>query len=79
MSRNKDRPFACQVVSETVRIRLTTRRVGGFSGTDEPFVQCDQEDCQYVDQNELPCQLRSDMFNDEVDPGEALDDDDDFT
>lgn len=67
MAQNKSRPFDCDVVNEVVRIRLTTRRVGGFSGEDRPFMQCDQLECQYVDENKPPCPLNLKMFPDEID------------
>jgi hypothetical protein len=63
----KKRPFDCEVVQETVSIRLRNRRVGGFRGTDEPFVQCDQRDCQYVEENAPPCPLTLALFADELD------------
>ena len=59
--------FDCSVVSETVSIRLRNRRVGGFNGDELPFVQCDQADCQYVDENKAPCPLSLDLFADELD------------
>ena len=58
--------FECSVVSETVSIRLGKRRVGGFNGHELPFVQCDQSECQYVDENEPPCPLSLELFSDEL-------------
>lgn len=66
MAANKARNFECQVVHETVSIRLTTRRVGGFDGEELPFVQCDQLECQYVDDNAPPCPLTLDMYAEEL-------------
>jgi hypothetical protein len=63
---NKKRRFECQVVSESVMIHLTNRRVGGFDGEEQPFVQCDQIHCQYVDENQAPCPLSLEMFADEI-------------
>lgn len=60
------RKFTCEVVHEEVLIQLKSRRIGGFSGTEQPFVQCDQHECQYVDENEPPCPLRLEMFADEL-------------
>ncbi|MCB9557998.1 MAG: hypothetical protein H6707_17930 [Deltaproteobacteria bacterium] len=54
--------YRCDVISEPVLIRLLNRRRGGFAGRDEPFVECDQRDCQYVGTNALPCPLSLDMF-----------------
>lgn len=66
MAANKARCYECQVVSETVSIRLTTRRVGGFDGQELPFVQCDQLDCQYVDENRPPCPLTTELYAEEL-------------
>jgi hypothetical protein len=51
-------------VSERVLIRL--RRPGGLGRPPGYFVQCNQEDCQYVDENKAPCPLTPDMFGDEI-------------
>ncbi len=64
MARSRPREFVCQVVSETVLIRL--RRSGGFGQPQGYFVQCNQTDCQYVDENKPPCPLNSTMFADEI-------------
>jgi hypothetical protein len=62
----KERDLHCTVVNESVRIKLKSRRSGGFSGPSVPFVQCDQQECQYVDENVPPCPLHPDMFADEI-------------
>jgi len=62
----KKRQFHCHVVDEMVMIHLRNRRVGGFDGGEEPFVQCDQLDCQYVDENAPPCPLTVELFADEL-------------
>ena len=64
MSRSRPREFWCPVVSETVLIRL--RRSSGFGRPPGYFVQCNQSDCQYVDENKPPCPLHPDMFSDEI-------------
>lgn len=64
MARSRPREFLCPVVSETVRIRL--RRSAGFGRAPGYYVQCDQADCQYVDENLPPCPLSTDMFADEI-------------
>ena len=64
MSRSRAREFWCDVVSETVLIRL--RRPGGFGRPPGYFVQCDQTDCQYVDENKPPCPLHVGIFADEI-------------
>lgn len=62
----KKRDFECTVVSEVVQIHLRKRRGKGFGGEDHHFVQCDQLDCQYVDENKPPCPLNLEMFEDEI-------------
>jgi hypothetical protein len=69
MSRGKPREFHCPVVSERVLIRL--RRWGGFGRPPGYFVQCNQTDCQYVDENKPPCPLHIGMFADEIREAEA--------
>ena len=64
VSRDRAREFLCEVVSETVRIRL--HRSYRFSQPPEYFVQCNQSDCQYVDENKLPCPLHVGMFAEEI-------------
>lgn len=64
MARSRPRPFYCEVVSENVLIRL--RRWGGFGRPPGYFVQCNQVDCQYVDENKPPCPLNVGMFADEI-------------
>ena len=66
MAANNKRAHECTVVNEVVQISLRKRRGLGFGGEDRPFVQCDQLDCQYVDENKLPCPLTLEMFEDEV-------------
>ncbi len=64
MSRGRAREYRCEVVSETVQIRL--RRTGGFGRSQGYFVQCDQTDCQYVEENKPPCPLHVGMFAEEI-------------
>ena len=66
MAGTRQREFHCTVVNEQVLIKLRSRRVGGFSGTTAPFVQCDQQECQHVDENISPCPLHLDLFTDEI-------------
>jgi len=66
MAARKKRDFECTVVSEVVQIHLRKRRGRGFGGEDHHFVQCDQLDCQYVDENRPPCPLTLDMFEEEI-------------
>jgi hypothetical protein len=64
MSRSQAREFWCPVVSESVSIRL--KRPGRFGGSSTYFVQCNQVDCQYVEENRPPCPLHAGMFADEI-------------
>ena len=64
VSRGKPREYFCEVVSESVQIRL--KRSSGFGRPAGYFVQCNQVDCQYVDENKPPCPLTSAMFADEI-------------
>ena len=45
-------------------IRL--KRPGGFGRPQGYFVQCNQIDCQYVEENKAPCPLHVGMFADEI-------------
>ena len=64
MSRGRAREFWCDVVRESVMIRL--KRPGGFGRNQGYFVQCNQVDCQYVEENKPPCPLHIGMFADEI-------------
>lgn len=66
MAGKRSKIFQCTVVNEEVNIQLTSRRVGGFSGHQTPFVKCDQDECQYVDRNDPPCPLHIEMFAAEI-------------
>jgi hypothetical protein len=66
MAANKAREFVCGVVHETVKIRLQNKRGPGLRGVDKLVVQCDQTDCQYVDENRPPCPLSLSMFEAEI-------------
>jgi len=70
MAARNSRQFECTVVNETVQIQLRNRKVGGFGGQEELFVQCDQSDCQYVDENAPPCPLTVALFADEIEERE---------
>ena len=64
VSRGNAREFRCEVVSEMVLIRL--RRADGFGRLRGHFVQCNQTECQYVDENKPPCPLHVGMFAEEI-------------
>ena len=69
MSRVAPRDFWCTVVSEQVVIRL--RRKDGFERDRGHVVKCNQTECQYVDENRLPCPLNIGMFAAEIQAMEA--------
>ena len=64
MSRGRAREFWCEVVSEMVLIRL--HRPYRFTHPTGYVVQCNQTDCQYVDENKPPCPLHVSMFTEEM-------------
>ncbi len=66
MSNKKVRNFNCEVVHELVQIYLTEKRSLGLESQRSYFIQCDQEDCQYVEENKLPCPLNLTMFAEEL-------------
>ena len=57
------RAYFCDVVTEEVTVSLRTRQKGGFNGRSYKVAQCDQELCQYVDENVPPCPLHTGMFD----------------
>lgn len=69
MARARPREFWCPVVSESVVIRL--RRSTGLSPTARYVVQCNQSECQYVEENKPPCPLNVEMFAAEIAAAEA--------
>lgn len=69
MARARPREFDCEVVSERVLIRL--RREGGFGRPAGYFVQCNQTECQYVEENKPPCPLHLGLFADEIREADA--------
>ena len=69
MRATRPREFWCPVVSEAVLIRLT--RPAGLTRPSGYFVQCNQLECQYVEQNAPPCPLHVDMFAEEIKAAEA--------
>jgi len=56
-------PYFCKVVGEQVHISLKNKISLGEKYKKAYFVQCDQEECQYVDENILPCPLFIEMFD----------------
>lgn len=64
IGRRKD--YFCTVVSEDVVITLKRKSSSVFETKGEFFVQCNQEECQYVDINQHPCPLTLDLFADVI-------------
>lgn len=65
MAKNKKQEYRCRVVDEVVLIHLC-KKSQGIKSRGEYFVQCDQGECQYVDENELPCPLDLSLFEEEI-------------
>jgi len=66
MSHKKVRDFECEVVHEPVQIYLRDKRNVGLESHRAYFVQCNQGDCQYVEENKPPCPLNLAMFTEEL-------------
>ncbi|HOX42987.1 MAG TPA: hypothetical protein PK668_05295 [Myxococcota bacterium] len=66
MAASKVREFTCGVIREPVHIQLKNKRTPGMRSADRLFVQCDQAECQYVDENRPPCPLSLGMFEAEI-------------
>jgi hypothetical protein len=66
MAGGKKQGFDCEVVNERVQIHLCKKPSAGLRSKTVFFVQCDQDECQYVDANELPCPLELSLFGEEI-------------
>jgi len=60
------REFECGVVHEMVRISLRSKRSIGLKARDVLVVQCNQQDCQYSEENKNPCPLSLTLFDKEI-------------
>jgi hypothetical protein len=63
MANKSIRDYYCALVSENVKIRLKHKANISRKYKNDQFVKCNQEDCQYVNSNVLPCPLGIEMFN----------------
>jgi spore coat protein CotH len=63
MGKRNIKDYYCNVISETVKIKLKNRINIGLKYKGDSFVKCNQEDCQFVDRNTLPCPLVIEMFS----------------
>ena len=70
MPKRKGKEFFCSVVTENVKIFLKTKTSLSRTFKDELYVQCDQFECQYVDENIPPCPLKLDLFSKEIEERE---------
>ncbi len=66
MSKRKEKSFFCNVVSEEVKISLKTVSSLSYNFDNKLYVQCNQPECQYSDENVPPCPLTLDLFADEI-------------
>ena len=55
--------FYCNLVGEDVKIFLKQKYNPGLTYNKDFFVKCNQEDCQYVDENKSPCPLYTGLFS----------------
>ena len=62
----KKKEFFCTLLSEKVKITLKTRISLRRIPDDKLYVQCNQLECQYVDENIPPCPLTLDLFAEEI-------------
>ena len=66
LMRTKKKEFFCTLVSEEVKITLKTKISLSRTYDSEKYIQCNQFDCQYVDENIPPCPLTIELFADEL-------------
>ena len=66
MPKRKAKDFFCTVVSENVKISLKTKTSLSRTFSDDLYVQCNQFECQYVDENTPPCPLTLNLFAEEI-------------
>jgi hypothetical protein len=66
MAVKNSREYQCSVVNETVRIALRKKSTAGLRSAREFFIQCDQHECQHVDENKPPCPLDLSLFEAEI-------------
>jgi len=68
--KHKVKDFFCSIVSEKVKISLKTKATLRQAFKDELYVQCNQFECQYVDENIPPCPLTLNLFTKEIEERE---------
>ena len=70
MAKHWEKDYYCTIVSEDVEIALKSKPARSLESKNEPFVQCNQLECQYVDLNQAPCPLRLELFTEELEKRE---------
>jgi len=66
LGRRRRKDYFCTVVSECLEITLKYKASSGYKSKNEPFVQCNQPECQYFDLNQIPCPLCLDLFSEYI-------------
>jgi hypothetical protein len=54
------------VVNEKVQAQLRDKRTSFSQSQKQYFVQCNQHECQYVEENKPPCPLSPSMFAEDI-------------
>ncbi len=62
MVRRNMQDYYCNVIKEDVQIFLKNKANIGLKYQKDIFVKCNQDECQYVDENISPCPLGIEMF-----------------
>jgi hypothetical protein len=63
MAKKNIQDYYCNVIGENVQIYLKNKVSIGLQYNKNYFVKCNQEDCQYVNENTSPCPLVIEMFS----------------
>ena len=72
MAVKKSSEYICDLVNETVNIILRKKSTAGLRSKNEFFVQCDQDECQYVGENKPPCPLDLSLYKAEIEEREEM-------
>ena len=66
MPRSLVREIFCEVVQEKIQAQLRDKRTSFSQSQKQYFVQCNQHDCQYAEENKPPCPLNPAIFAEEI-------------
>jgi hypothetical protein len=66
MPRSLTRELVCEVVQEKIQAQLRDKRTSFSQSQKQYFVQCNQHDCQYAEENKPPCPLSPTLFAEEI-------------